>query len=170
MAEHKDLDLDEDLEGHRKGHKYKIAGFFMFSLFLLSVLLGSTGNGVLSEDKQSDPSTGESIETEKFTRYECPMEIRLHVNTTRQVKQDSLYDVSFPASYLKNYTIESILPEPAGTAIAGDRMVFQFKVQSPSTDQLIIFHLRSSRAMRTVSADVMLESKAEFSISQFIYP
>lgn len=169
MKEHKDLDLEEDTEGHRRGHKYKVAGFCTFTLLLVSVLLGSTGNGIISWDRQV-AATGEVVEAEKFTRYESPMEIRIHTNTTLMAEGDSLFDVSFPVSYFENYTIESILPEPEATEISDNRIVFSFRVRSPSKDQLITYHLRSSKAFKTAKADILLESQGMFSISQFIYP
>lgn len=170
MEEHKGIHIDQDIEHNKRSHKRRIFGMWMFALFLLLVMAGLTGHGLLSDKKMTDPVTGETLETQKYIRYESPVDLIVHANTSASEAGDSLFDISLPSSYLENFTIESILPQPEITESSNDRMVFRFRISKGASQQLVIFHMRADKMLRHVTGEMILESKGKFFLSHYIYP
>jgi hypothetical protein len=169
MKEVNGLQIDQDVEHYRRSHKRKVAVLWLFLVFILAVLAGATGKGPVSDEELRNDATGEKIETQRFIRYQSPIALTILANTSI-AGNDSLFDIAISTSYLQQFSIESILPEPVTTAAGGDNYVFSFKVIKGQRGQPIIFHIKPEQAMKNVKGEVMLEDGATFTISQYIYP
>ena len=116
-----ELEIDEQLDLHKKGWKAQRAGLmFMFILVLLAAA-GLFGDGLLSKNKMSGNNV--TIEAERFYRYEARMKLKIKV---MEAAGDQTV-ISFPSSYLKDLEIESIVPEPDANSISGNSVQYVFK-------------------------------------------
>lgn len=169
MEKESSLEIQQDSKFNDQAHKVKLGGKIVLVLIMIAVMVGLTGKGPVSRYTSGDAKSGVVVTTQHYTRYESPMEIEMLLNT-KLLGVDSVLDISFPASYMDDIKIESILPEPDQTIISNNRIVFHFVVKSAGEAQRIIFYLRPRSIFHSVEATVKIEEKVEAHLKHFIYP
>jgi hypothetical protein len=115
------LEIDEQINLHKKGWKAQAVGLaFMYILVLLAAV-GLFGDGLLSKNKLTEQNI--TIESQRFYRYEARMELKIDVPDTDSDRTV----ISLPSHYLKDFEIESIVPEPESNSISNDKVNYVFK-------------------------------------------
>ena len=153
-----DLEIDEDLDLHEKGWKVQRVGWvFIFALVILASF-GFFGDGLVSKKKLSAGNI--QVEYDRFHRHEARMDVKFDVNHS-----DSNSTISFNNQYLKNFKIESIMPEPKEVKIANDHVNYLFNAQGHSN---IVFYLIPQQ-LGSINGIIQVNGN-QFDLSHFIYP
>ena len=154
-----DLEINEELELHEKGWKIQRLGWIFIFLIVALGLFGFFGDGLAS--KTTVTQNQAKIQYDKFYRREARMEMKVDLlnNTNTPV------DISFPNNYLKNFQLESILPEPASIKVGNEQVHYLFDGQGSMN---IVFYLIPKKTGNIPGFIRMNEN--DIPISHFIYP
>ena len=74
-------------------------------------------------------------------------------------------DIAFPNNYIKNFRVESILPEPANIKVENNQVHYIFDGEGPMN---IVFYLIPQKA-GNITGFIHI-SENQFPITHFIYP
>jgi hypothetical protein len=163
-------ELDGDIEhrpapfNERMWRVERVTWVVMAALLVLA-LLGLLGPGPLSDRVAGDKSGPIWVEYERFTRFEAPTELTVHLKrppTTSQV------GVWLAKDYCDRIEIESITPEPASSNIAADGVNYLFDVRADADDAVVTFHIRP-RAPGSLRGEIG-SGETRLSLDQFAYP
>ncbi len=153
------LEIDESLPLQERSWVVQRIGWWLLFAFVAVAALGLFGEGFFSKKTVSAPPA--SVEYEQFFRHEATMEMVIDVNQST----GNQTIVAFPNSYLKNFRIESILPEPKENKIQGDQVHYVFEGNAPMH---LVFYLVPQQVGQ-LEGKVMVNNNT-FNLSQFIYP
>ena len=154
-----DLQIDEQLDAHRRGWVAQRYGLvFIFSLILLAAI-GIFGDGITSSSRESTNSV--TVESERFYRFEARMELKIAASNSAEGE----VTVAFPNAYLQQFRIESIQPEPKESRNVNGEVRYIFE---GSGDMDITFFLIPQK-VGDISGTVAVNENT-FSLNHFIYP
>lgn len=154
-----DVELDESLTLHERGWKVQRAGWvFIFGMMALAAL-GLFGEGPVS--KRTADVNGSRVEYDRFFRHEARMELKVDLQSSGT--EGAV--VSFPNAYLKNFRVESILPEPKSNTVAQDQVSYQFDGTPPMH---LVFYLVPQQ-MGTIKGSIRVNNNT-IPLNHFIYP
>jgi hypothetical protein len=154
-----DLEIEEDLPLHEKGWRVQRGGWIFIFVLTVAAAFGVFGDGLASKKTLRDDGT--LVEYDRFYRHEARMELKIHLENSGS---DTAH-VSFTNNYLKDFKIESILPEPGSSRVQGGRVHYFFDGNGPMD---ITFYC-TPRAFGTTDGRIGIGNK-EYPISHFIYP
>jgi hypothetical protein len=163
------LEIDQDMRHQERA--YIVKRVMMLSLFVILILAlaGFTGDGPVSKEVAGS-SSDVLVVTQKFARYESPLKVDLLVNTMSLNTADSMLDISFPNTYIHNFRIQSVLPEPDHTEISHNSVIYRFNIKDPGEAQRIVFHLRPCTFFKKVEGTIRVGERSEVRLKHFIYP
>ena len=153
-----DLEIDEHLPMQETGWKIQLAGLIFIFTLVFTAAIGLYGDGLASTKKLVNNNV--VIEYQRFYRFESSMDIKVNVGSA---VNDVV--VSFPAEYLKNLHVESIVPEPDGNAFKNHRVEYTFKGKD---SMFITFYFVPQKA-GTLKGYVQV-NETRFDINHFIFP
>lgn len=154
-----DLAIDEDIPLQEKGWFIRRAGWFFILLVVALAAAGFFGNGPVSKQTHTDGQT--KVEYERYFRHEARMELKVALRQTGGTQAM----ISFPNSYLQNFRLESIVPEPKESFVQGNSTHYLF----PGTDSMTIVFYLAPQSFGTISGWININNR-QFSISHYIYP
>lgn len=154
-----DLEIDEELEAHKRGWSAQKAGLVLIFGLLLLAAAGVFGNGPASKTRITKEQI--TIESERFYRHGARMELKIHVV---DAKADGV-TVTFPNEYLQKFRVESILPEPKENKSTDGEVSYTFQGNGKMD---ITFHL-SPGTQGTITGEVFVNEKP-FQLKTFVYP
>jgi hypothetical protein len=152
------LEFDEDIDLQVKGWKIQRAAWIIIFALLLLAALGLFGTGVLSYRTIS--KKGDVIDYEHFGRFQAQTQIELTINNKNGTAQ-----IAFPQTYIDNFEIERITPQPEKTEILNSTVVYTFNI----TDKGKIVIYMMPQTTGTIKGTVAVNNTV-FNLSQFIYP
>jgi hypothetical protein len=153
-----DLEIDEKLEMHEKGWKVQAAGLVFILALVLCAGVGVFGDGLVSKTKIIENSI--EIEYQRFYRLEAIMELKIK----DQNATDGLV-ISLPNSYLENFEIKSILPEPGVNRSKGGKVEYMFE----GKDHINVTFYLIPRKTGNIESIVHVNN-GQFTINHFIFP
>jgi hypothetical protein len=154
-----EIELDERLDLHEKGWAFQKIGIVFLFLLVVSAAIGLFGQGVLS--RQSYAASGAEITFERFFRQEARMSLEISIHSAPGNKTI----VSFPNQYLKDFRIESILPEPRENRLEGNRIDYVFEGSAPME---LVFYVIPQK-IGSQEGEVRIND-VSFQVAHFIYP
>lgn len=153
-----DLEIKEELDLHEKGWKAQKIGWIFIYLLVTLAAFGMFGDGMLSHQELRAANT--QIQYERFHRQEARMNIRIDI----QDQQDNLV-ISFGNSYLRNFKVESVVPEPKEVNISNDQVNYIFDSQGNAS---IVFYV-TPQELGTIKGSVHVNEN-QFNLTHFIFP
>ena len=154
-----DLEINEELDLHEKGWKLQRIGWIFILLLVALSVFGFFGDGLASKTAITD--TQAKIQYDRFYRREARMEMKVDLpNSTNSPVQ-----IAFPNNYIKNFRLESILPEPANIKVENNQVHYFFDGQGSMN---IIFYLIPQKAGNIHG--FLRINETQFPINHFIYP
>lgn len=154
-----ELQIEEDIRLQEKGWRFQRWGWaFIFSMVILAAL-GLFGDGIIS--KRTEKIGGAEVEYERFYRHDAPMEI----NVERASGDTAQTQIAFPNHYLKNFRIESILPQPKENQVFADKTYFLFNGQGAMH---VVFYFVPKK-VGNISGSIDVNNQP-FSLHHFIFP
>jgi hypothetical protein len=153
--------FQSELEYHRREWAVQRIGWILMAIVLAAAVAGVFGGGPLS--RTSAPAGAHRVEYERFARYGARTEIV--VNVAKESADGQAATVAIGHSFLDDYRVEAVTPEPRATMDAGEHVSFTFDATSGAR---IIFRLEPD-AMGRHSGEVRIGSDSVH-VSQFVYP
>jgi hypothetical protein len=153
-----DLQIDEQIDMQENGWIFQAIGLVFIFIFIGAAAMGVFGNGFVSKKKQNNNSI--EVEHERYYRFEAQMPLKITAQTV-----DGNLIVSVPNSYLENFEIESILPEPTANRFDGEKVFYEFE---GSGGMKVTFYL-IARKVGSIQSNIII-NESEFHITHFIYP
>lgn len=154
-----DLEINEELELHEKGWKIQRIGWIFIFLLVALGAFGFFGDGLAS--KTTKTHTQANIQYDRFYRREARMEMKVDLLQSTNTP----VDIAFPNNYIKNFRLESILPEPANIKVENNQVHYFFDGNGSMN---IIFYLIPQKA-GNISGTIRINEN-QFPITHFIYP
>ena len=155
---HHSMDLEEDLELHRKGWIAKPFGRAVIISILVAGALGFFGGGWLS--KQVLRQGAATIQFDRFLRNQGEMD--LVVSMTGVSGRSA---VSFPLEYMNNLHVEDIVPQPETSFIRSGQVWYVFQA-----DQNLLAHFYlKPQTVGNLHGSVWVNDQF-IPLSHYIYP
>lgn len=153
-----DLEIEEHIDLHRKGWIIQRIGWIFIFLFVALAAFGLFGDGIASKTKLSGELS--KINFDRYFRHEATMALKIKIDNS-----NGRSIVSFNNEYLKNFKLESILPEPEGNFTKNGEVHYYF---AGDGDQEIVFYLIPQQ-IGSVKGAIRVNT-TRYNIHQFIYP
>ena len=135
-----DLEIEEDLKFQEKEWKIQRAGWVVMLLILVLGLAGIFSTGPLSSTSVDDEEGALTVGFERFVRHGGPS--TLTVDVTGDQATNNEVEIWLSQDYLDAVKVEHISPQPKETRGAGDRMIYVFTIDDPSSTLHASFSLR----------------------------
>lgn len=160
--------IGEDLDFQRSSWKVQRVAWIVMLGISVSALLGLFGEGPLSNAHVGSEQSGLQIDYERFVRQESPgtMEVRLG---TAALRPDSTAEIWIERKWLAEMEIQRITPEPEGSLLERDRIVYKFRLDPSSGPARITWYLET-HALGRSTGRVGVPGGPEYSFFQFAYP
>jgi len=136
----------------------------LMTLFLISVLFGITGSGLLSHKTVFSSDQHFKLVFDRFGRNTVPNTINILVNQSSNI----VINIGINKSYLQNQEIVEIAPRPIKVVDAGDRFKFYF-LKTPNTTTDILFKVKPEN-MGVFKGNFYLDDNVMLPINQYIFP
>jgi hypothetical protein len=164
VAEHKRLQLDQDIDLQRREWRVQRVGWYGLATFVLAALLGVFGKGPLSHAAAG--ASGLSVEYERFVRAGAPSRLTIEIPPA---PGGTLPQLSISRDYVDAMTITHILPSPAASELRAGDALFSFErgdtARSPFTVEIEVEPRGMGRPTATVRS-----GDAAVTFSQLAYP
>ena len=139
-------------------------GWWLLGMFVVAAALGVFGDGPVSRQRVVAPGGQMIVEYERFARIDAPTSMRIEV-----AQRAGAHDVELWLSraYAQHIEIETISPQPLGTAAGRDALFYRFRVQDAPT--AITFNFKPRKTGR-MHAAVGLAGTPGIGFAQRVYP
>jgi hypothetical protein len=154
-----DLEIDEHLPMQERGWKVQAIGLYLIFALVLTAAAGLYGDGVLSKVTLQQNET--TVTFDRFYRFEAQMAVS--VSSDHKAGDDLV--ISLPVRYLKEFKIESILPEPDENVFNSSHIEFRFRGTGPTN---VTFYL-VPRKVGSIDGAIQVNGN-QFALHHFIYP
>jgi hypothetical protein len=155
-----DLEIDEHLPMHERGWKAQLVGLYLIFALVLTAALGLYGDGLLS--KKTIQEGNAIIEFQQFYRFEARMELKVELNSSDNTEG---LIVSFPTAYLKNFQMDSMLPEPEKNIVKEGHVQYLFN----GTGNINVTFFLIPKKVGKIDGSVQVNSN-QFQLNHFIFP
>jgi hypothetical protein len=162
----KGTDIEQDLDFQRRMWLVQRIGWVIFGLIVAAGLAGLLGTGPLADAKAAG-SDGFEVEYERFAHRASPTMITIHPGDA-PLSEEGTLDIAFTQDYLKNFTIERIIPEPDSESLSGENLVYSFKVDDGGLSTITL-HVNPAQA-GTWNGQIGPADGDPAAINQFVYP
>lgn len=152
------LQLDENLEQHKKGWIIQKVGWAVLYTGLILAMLGVFGTGPLSYKTQT--INGTSIQYERFLRFEGEAEMKFGITNANDT-----ITLQIPQHYMEYIQVESISPMPIGNQIVDGETTFYFRGRGTASIHCNLMAKKPGRVTSTI-----IVNKTPFTIAHQIYP
>lgn len=152
------MQLDESLDQHKQGYVIQKIGWAILYLGLILAVAGVFGTGPLSYRTQSQ--NGNSIEYERYLRYEAEAEMMFKLNDVK----DSI-TLEIPQEYMEYVDLKSITPLPERNRTVNGVTTYYF----PAGGTANIHCNLMARKTGSIKATIKLNT-TPFTIAHQIYP
>lgn len=152
------LQIEEDIPLHHKGWKFQKVIWIFLCLFLLFSILGLFGNGILSKKTVSKSKV--VLEYEYFLRKEWENKLKFKIK-----EQEGRTLINIPQTYLNQFYIDKISPDPENIEIQNSCAVYSFK----GNGQMLINFFLVPKTTGSLKTSIFVGNE-ELKISHFIYP
>lgn len=153
-----ELEIKEELDLHERGWKIQKVGWTLIILTMVVGLLGLFGEGILS--RQHLQSGNIEAEYDRFFRYESEMKIRI------ESTNEPIASISIPQQYLKEFRIESFVPEPEKNTATGNDITYSF---SSGKNHIVDIYL-IPKNFGTINGTMKVNGANQIPLNHFIYP
>lgn len=153
-----DLQMDENLEQHKKGWMIQKIGWGILYVGLILAVAGIFGTGPLSYQTQSQ--NGNSVQYERFLRYEAEADMTFKLKDV----QDSI-TLEIPQQYLQYIDVQSITPLPDRNSTVNGVTTYFFHAGGTADIHCKLMAKKSGRVTATIKVNA-----TPFTIAHQIYP
>lgn len=146
---------------HEREWRVQRIGWVVLILFLLTGALGLLGKGPMADDTIA--LTNGSLQFDRFARRHAPTEWVINYS---QPPADGSLEFAIDSTFLSEFEVKAITPEPDTTEIKAGEVVFTFAAQSGGR---IVFHL-DPQTMGVSHGKLRFNDAEAIPLRQIIYP
>ena len=139
-------------------------GWWLLGMFVVAAALGVFGDGPASRQRVAAPGGQMVLEYERFVRIDAPAQMRVEVTQAAGTHDVELW---LARDYAQHIEIETISPQPLGTAVGREALFYRFRVQDAPT--AITFNFKPRKTGR-VHAAIGLAGAPGIGFTQRVYP
>lgn len=161
----RELQLEQDLEFHRRSWRVQRVCWALLALFLLAALGGLMGAGPLSDDTLSAADGRFELEYERFVRMHAPSRLRIHF-APEAVRAGELR-VWLDRRYVEDTRLDAVVPQPTRVELGADRLTYVFAA-AEGEPAAVTFDLQLNKFGRVTGRCGIGDSSVEF--RQLAYP
>lgn len=155
------IQVDQDLAYQSKFWKIERVGWAVFLLFLIISLLGLTGSGPLSSTQKQQENL--QVKYNSFARELAPTQFEITINDSKDAESTQLW---IDRTFLSNYQIQQITPEPDKVTSDGDRLIYEFKKNAPPAQ---VTFLLQPQKFGYLNGKIG-QDRSSITLSQLVYP
>ena len=152
------LQLEENLHQHKQGYIIQKIGWATLYLGLLLAIAGLFGTGPLSYRTLSQ--NGNSVEYERFLRFEGEAEMTFNVNAATDT-----VTLEIPQQYMEYIHVESITPLPLGNKTLNGVTTYFFNASGNTSIHCNLMAKKPGSITSTLKVN-----QTAFTIAHQIYP
>lgn len=160
------LELDQDMPYQERAWRVERVAWVVLSLIIVAALVGVFGTGPLSSTTAGDEQTGLSAGYERFVRHDGRSSLELSISPDHA--SDGHVEVWLSAGYLSDIQIENISPQPDEVRTSGERDIFVFLTDNPSS-MTVTFHFRPN-SIGAISGDIGIVDGPTVSVRHISFP
>lgn len=149
---------------HRQWRVSQVARVVL-ALVIVAAVVGFFGPGPVSWTEASDGALTASYE--RFTRRGGTSALRIEVGPEAATQE--AFEVRIDRSYLSNFEITSITPEPDSARTTGTWITYTFKTDDPGEGLEVTYSLTPT-GLWAADGEIALPTGETVSLSHFIYP
>lgn len=163
-----DLELDEDMHVQRREWAVQRIGWAVMLLVVILGVVGLFGTGPISTGSTEAGDGALAAGYQRFIRHDGRTSLSFTVagNLANESNEIELW---LPTSYLEAVEVQGISPQPAESKGAGDRTIFVFSVDDPSSSIDVEFSLRP-RDMGRLHGEAGVTDGPTVRFDQISYP
>lgn len=161
------LELDQDLPFQERAWRAERIAWVVLIIVVVAALVGVFGTGPLSSTTAGGSETGISASYERFVRHDGRSSLELRISP--EGASEGQVEVWLSASYLEDIQIEQISPQPDEVRTSGERDIFVFLTDNPSSDMTVTVTFRPD-AMGPISGDIGIVDGPAVSVRHFSFP
>jgi hypothetical protein len=162
VAEHRRLQLDDDIDFQRRESRVQRIGWWCLSAFVLAALLGAFGSGPLSHAVAE--ASGLAVEYERFLRADARSLLTVELPAS-----GTAAELSISRSYIDAVDITRMLPEPSVSELREGDAVFSFERRDTAPASMIVRIEFKPRTMGRPTA-TLRSGGATVTFTQLTYP
>lgn len=159
------LQIDDDLQFHRKESRAERVGWIGMVLLALAGLLGLFGDGPLAKVRAANGPV--EAQYDRFERLLSPAQLEVQVSP--EAAQNEEVRLQIGRELLDGWEIRDISPQPDRMELSPDRITYVFGVRDPSSPMRITFDIETARA-GSHSGQIGLDGGEQIDVNQFVYP
>jgi hypothetical protein len=163
VAEHRRLQLDENIDFQRREWRVQRVGWWCLAAFVVAALLGVFGSGPLSHSVAE--ASGLSVEYERFLRADARSLLTIELPPS----DTAAAELSISREYIDAVDITQMLPEPSLSELRDGDAVFWFErrdaARAPMTVRIEFKPLTMGRPAATLRS-----GGATVTFTQLTYP
>lgn len=139
-------------------------GWVLLGMFVVAAALGVFGDGPASRQRVADGGGQFTLEYERFVRIDAPAQMRVEIAPHTDMRDVKLW---LAHDYAQHIEIETITPQPVGTAAGREALFYRFRViEAPTT---ITFSFKP-RTTGRLHAAIGLAGAPGIAFTQWVYP
>ncbi len=163
-----DLELDEDLRIQQREWTVQRIGWTVMLLIVVLGLVGLFGTGPISTGSTEAGDGRLAAGYQRFIRHDGRTTISFTVDGNLANESNEV-ELWLSTSYLRGVEVQGISPQPAESTGAGDRTIFVFNVDDPSSSLEVEFSLRP-KEMGRMHAEAGVTDGPSVRFTQVSYP
>lgn len=161
------LELDQDLPFQERAWRAERIAWVVLTIVIVAALIGVFGTGPLSSTTAGDTETGLAASYERFVRHDGRSSLELRISPDQA--SEGQVEVWLSAGYLEDIQIEHISPQPDEVRTSGERDIFVFLTEDPSSPMTVTLHFRPG-SMGPISGDIGIIDGPTVSVRHISFP
>lgn len=159
------LQIDDDVAFQKVFWVVQRIGWTILSLIVIFSLFGLTGFGVLSQKEKQQQDV--HLQYQTFERNLSPA--AMQISFPEKSTDSGSISLAISTSFLNNYEVQSIVPEPESVSLTKDSYQYEFPVKMPGDNATITFYLEP-QTIGFQQGVIRVADTVQIPIEQFIYP
>ena len=162
-----DLEIYQDLGFQEREWKVQRVAWAIMLLVVLLALIGLFGTGPVSSGEADAGDGAVAAGYERFIRHDGRTTLTLEVDGS--LAQNGEVQLWVSRDYIEAVQIQQITPNPSETVAAGERLIYTFPIDDPSSTLTVAFSLRPQDMWR-LNGEAGVPDGPIVTWSQFSYP
>lgn len=162
-----DLEISESVQFQEREWKVQRIAWTLLALLVLLALAGLFGTGPLSSASVADADGALTVGYERFIRHDGRS--TLSIDVTGDQASNNEIEVWLSNDYVDAFEVQNVTPQPADVISAGDRTIYVFAIDDPTSMLSVSFSLRPDD-MGRVSGEAGVTGGPTVSFDQISYP
>lgn len=161
------LDVNQDLAFTRKVWTFQRVGWVAMALLLAAAMAGAFGHGPVASATASDPTGTFAVEHDRVIRHKTEYQTVFRFGPA--LTKGGQVQLWLSRAYLEKHDIMNMEPEPEGSVVQSDRLVYTFRVEEPGAPAEVRF-ITKSDGYGPAPGQAGVPGGPEVALDEFVMP